>query len=149
MIETLDPSLIWFGIGFIFFLLEFLIPGFILFFFGIGAWVVAIAALFLDISLNNQIILFIVSSLLTVLLFRKWIKNKFGSMGVNSTQLEDEFIGKVAKAETSMAPGLGGKVEFKGTRWDAISDDIISAGENVIITETKSILLIVKSLKTL
>jgi len=149
MMETIDPALIWFGIGFVFFLLEFLIPGFILFFFGIGAWVVAIVSLFLDISLNTQIILFISSSLFTVILFRNWIKRKFGSLGVNSTQLEDEFIGKVGKAETSIVPGLGGKVEFKGTRWDAISEDIISAGENVLITETKSILLIVKSLKPL
>ena len=147
--ETIDPALIWFGIGFAFFLLEFLIPGFILFFFGIGAWVVAIVSLFLDISLNTQIILFIASSLLTVILFRNWIKTKFGSLGVNFKQLEDEFVGKIGKAETSIVPGLGGKVEFKGTRWDAVSEDIISAGENVLITETKSILLIVKSLKPL
>ncbi len=149
MMETLDPALIWFGIGFIFFLLEFLVPGFILFFFGIGAWVVALVSLFLDISLNSQIILFVLSSLLTVALFRNWIKNKFGSIGVNAKKLEDEFIGKIGKAETSISPGLAGKVEFKGTRWDATSDDIIFAGENVLITETKSILLIVKSLKTL
>ncbi|MGF1923025.1 MAG: NfeD family protein [Bacteroidia bacterium] len=149
MLETLDPALIWFGIGFIFFLLEFLIPGFIIFFFGVGAWVVAIVTLFFDISLNSQIILFVASSLLTVIFFRNWIKNKFGSFGVDNKQLEDEFIGKIGKAETSIAPGLAGKVEFKGTRWDATSDDIISAGENVLITETKSILLIVKSLKPL
>ncbi|TDQ09470.1 NfeD family protein [Pedobacter metabolipauper] len=149
MIETLDNSVIWFCIGFIFFVLEFMMPGFILFFFGIGAWVVAIVSFFTDITINTQIIIFISSSLFTVVLLRSWIKRKLGKADVNSKQLEDEFIGKIAKAETSIIPGSGGKVEFKGTSWDASSNDIISAGENVMITETKSILLIVRSLKTL
>ena len=149
MIETLNDSLIWFCIGFVFFVLEFLIPGFILFFFGIGAWVVAAISLFFDVSINLQIILFISSSLLTVLLFRKWVRTKLETIGVNSNKLEDEFIGKVGKAETAIIPGSGGKVEFKGTSWDATSDDVISAGERVLITETRSILLIVKSLNKL
>lgn len=149
MIETLNDGVIWFCIGFAFFIIEFLFPGFIFFFFGIGAWIAAIVSLFIDTSLNTQIIIFIVSSLLSVALLRNWIKRKFGTTGVNSNQLEDEFIGKIAKAETPIIPGSGGKVEFKGTSWDASSEEHISAGEHVIITETRSILLIVKPLKSL
>jgi membrane protein implicated in regulation of membrane protease activity len=149
MNETLNDAVIWFCIGFAFFVLEFLIPGFILFFFGIGAWFVAVLSLFFDVSINVQIVLFISSSIVTVLLFRKWIKKKLGMTGVNSSQLDDEFIGKIGRAETSIIPGSNGKVEFKGTSWDATSNDVISAGENVIITETRSILLVVKSHKNL
>lgn len=145
----IDSRFVWVCIGFILFALEFAIPGFILFFFGIGAWVVAIICFLTDISINTQIIIFIASSLITVLLFRNWLKQKLGSSGVNSNQLEDEYIGKVAKAETSISPGQGGKVEFRGTSWDANSEDIILAGENVLITETQSIKLIVKSIKSL
>jgi membrane protein implicated in regulation of membrane protease activity len=145
----LNSALVWFAIGFAFFLLEFLLPGFILFFFGIGAWVVALLSLFLDISLNTQIVIFIISSLITVVLFRNWVKRKFGLTGVNAQQLEDEFIGKSAKAETSIKPGENGKVQFKGTSWDAASDAIISAGDNVLIIETRSILLIVTPIKSL
>lgn len=149
MNEMIDSRFVWVCIGFILFALEFAIPGFILFFFGIGAWVVAIICFITDISINTQIIIFIASSLITVLLFRNWLKQKLGSSGVNSNQLEDEYIGKVAKAETSISPGHGGKVEFRGTSWDANSEDIILAGENVLITETQSIKLIVKSIKSL
>jgi len=145
----LNSALVWFAIGFAFFLLEFLLPGFILFFFGIGAWVVALLSLFLDISLNTQIVIFIVSSLITVVLFRNWVRRKFGLTGVNAQQLEDEFIGKTAKAETAIKPGENGKVQFKGTSWDAASDAIISAGDNVLILETRSILLIVTPIKSL
>jgi membrane protein implicated in regulation of membrane protease activity len=149
MNEILDSKLVWVCIGFILFALEFAVPGFILFFFGIGAWVVAVICFFIDISINTQIIIFIGSSLITVLLFRNWVRQKLGGSGVNFQQLEDEYIGKVAKAETSIGPGKNGKVEFKGTSWEANSDDTILAGENVIITETKSIKLTVKSIKSL
>ncbi|RZK83033.1 MAG: NfeD family protein [Pedobacter sp.] len=145
MTDTLNDSVIWFCIGFAFFLLEFIVPGFILFFFGVGAWIVAAITLFLDVSLNTQIVIFIVSSLFTVMLLRNWIRQKFGISNVNSNQLEDEFIGKIGKAETAIIPGNGGKVEFKGTSWDASSEELIPAGASVIITETRSILLIVKS----
>lgn len=147
LIETLNDALVWFCIGFVFFVLEFLIPGFIVFFFGIGAWVVAFTSLFVELSLNAQIILFIGSSLVTVLLLRNWMKRKLDGENVNSQKLEDEFLGKRALAETAILPGVDGKVEFKGTSWDAKSEDVIAAGEHVVITETRSILLIVKSIK--
>lgn len=66
----------------------------------------------------------------------------------HSTELEDEFLGKTGKAETFIGPGQIGKVDFKGTSWDAKSEDIIEKGENVTIIGNDSILLIVKSAKT-
>ena len=147
MNEIFNNTLIWFCIGFLFFVIEFIIPGFILFFFGIGAWIVAISSLFFDFSLNAQLLLFIVSSLISVFAFRNWLKKKLGGSGVNSSKLEDEFIGKIAIAETRISPETKGKVEFKGASWDAISEDVIAAGQKVTITATESILLIVKSIQ--
>lgn len=147
MNEFFTDTVIWFCIGFIFFVLEFVLPGFISFFFGIGAWVVALSTFFFDFSLNTEILIFIGSSLLTVLLLRKWVRRKFGDSDVNFAKLEDEFIGKVAIAETVISPDTKGKVEFKGTSWDAISDEVIAAGQKVTITATQSILLIVKSIQ--
>jgi membrane protein implicated in regulation of membrane protease activity len=149
MEEYLNSAVVWFGIGLVFLLLEFVLPGFILFFFGIGAWIVAILTLFMDVSINVQLLVFLGSSLLTVLLFRNWVKNKFDISQKAPQQLEDEYIGKFALAETAIQPGHNGKVEFKGASWEACSDDFIQAGEQVLITETRSILLIVKSTKTL
>lgn len=142
-----NPPVIWFILGFIFFLLEFAMPGFILFFFAIGAWVVAVITLFTDLSLNAQILIFIGTSLLTVLLFRNWLRKKMGMMNVSKKDLQDEIIGKMAKAETPIRPGQQGKVFFKGASWSAMSDDIISMGEEVTIIGYESILLIVKSTK--
>ena len=70
-----NAAVIWFVAGFVLFLLEFMLPGLILFFFGVGAWIVAILSFFFDISLNFQIIIFLGAALLTILLFRRGMKN--------------------------------------------------------------------------
>lgn len=146
MESFLNAAVIWFIIGFVCFLLEFIIPGLILFFFAVGAWIVAILSLFIDISINTQLIIFLVSSILTILLFRKWVK-KIVWRKKHSTELEDELLGKIGKAETFIGPGHDGKVDFKGTTWNARSEDIVEKGENVTIVGNESILLIVKSTK--
>lgn len=143
-----NAAVLWFITGFIFFLLEFVVPGLILFFFAVSAWLVAILSLFIDLSINEQLVIFLTGSILTILLFRKWVKKIIWTRQQNS-EIEDEFIGKTGKAETFIGPGQNGKVDFKGTSWDALSDDVIERGENVIITGNDSILLIVKSKKSL
>ena len=142
-----NAAVIWFIVGFVLFLLEFVIPGFILFFFAVGAWIVAILSLFFDLSINAQLIIFLVSSILTTLLFRKGVK-KIILTKKHSSEIEDEFVGKTGKAETFIGPGQNGKVDFKGTSWDARSEDIIEKGENVTIIGNDSILLIVKITKS-
>ena len=141
-----NPAVIWFIVGFLFFLLEFAVPGFILFFFGVGAWLVAVFTLLFDINLNVQLLIFLIASVVTILLFRKSLR-KIILVKQKSSEIEDEFIGKTGRSETAIAPGQNGKVFFKGTSWDACSDDLIAPGENVTIIGNQSILLIVKSNK--
>lgn len=149
MDNLLHPAAVWFIIGFLLFLLEFALPGLILFFFGVGAWIVAILVLIFGFPLNAQLIIFLITSGLSVLFFRKWVKNLLWSRKHSSELIDDEFIGKTALAETAIAPGQNGKVTFKGSSWSARSEDMISAGEPVIIIGNESILLIVKSTKAL
>lgn len=147
MESIFSAAVIWIILGFILFLLEFVIPGLILFFFAVGAWIVAILCLFLDLSINEQLIIFLVSAVTSILLLRRWFSKILWKRKHSSELLEDEFLGKTAKAQTSIAPGRNGKVDFKGTTWSATSDDVIEEGENVLIVGNDSILLIVKSTK--
>jgi inner membrane protein len=143
-----NAAVVWFIAGFVLFLLEFVMPGFILFFFAVGAWIVAILTLFFNLSINTQLIIFLVSSILTILLFRKWLKKLILTRKATS-EIEEELIGKTGRAETFIGPGQNGKIDFKGTSWEAQSDDKIEKGENVTIIGNDSILLIVKSTKNL
>ena len=141
-----NAAVIWFVLGFIFFILEFILPGFILFFFAVGAWVVALACLLFDIPINYQLILFVATSIVAILLLRKWLKGVvFGKKSMS--EIEDEIIGRTGKAETFIGPGNDGRVEFKGTTWTARSEDIIQPGEIISIIGNESILLILKSNK--
>ncbi len=140
----LTPPVIWFLIGLVFLLLELALPGLIIMFFGIGAWITAICILIFHPGLNIQIIIFLLSSILSLALLRKYLKKKFfheDKTGVNT--LEDEFIGKTAIAETNLVSGRQGRVDFKGTTWNAISDVDIKAGDQVKILNKDSITLIV------
>ena len=145
----IQAAVIWFIIGFIFFLLEFVIPGLILFFFAVGAWIVALLSLFIDLSFNLQLMIFVTSSVVTIFLLRKWVKKMLYGNKRSTELLEDEFLGKIARSETAISPGNNGKVNFKGTSWQAASEDFIDAGENVTIVGNESILLIVKSNKSI
>lgn len=138
-------AVIWFIIGFVLFLLEFVVPGLILFFFAAGAWIVALLCLFFDIPVNAQLIIFVIASVASIFLLRDWTKKVLYGKPKSKAILEDEFMGKTAVAETAIAPGRSGKVDFKGTSWQAVSEDTIAAGEQVVITGNESIQLIVKS----
>ncbi len=147
MKEFLTPPVIWFIIGAVLLLLELAVPGLIIFFFGLGAWVVALLLTFLDMSLTWQIIVFILSSVAGLIMLRKFLKNKFFDRADDrSGELDDEFTGSVALAETDFKPGVPGKVSFRGTIWTAFSDEEIGKGSQVKIVSKESITLKVSAL---
>lgn len=147
--EWLKPQLIWFIVGLIFLLLEFAIPGLITSFFGIGAWIVATLCLFLDISLNTQLLIFLFSSVLLLVSLRKWFKTLFAGRDAPS-QFEaeslDAVLGKKAMVTKEITPNTKGKVEFRGTYWDAEAYETIPEGAPVEILDKDNITLTVKSL---
>lgn len=149
MDDLLSAAVIWILLGFVLFLLEFVIPGLILFFFAVGAWVVGILCLFIDLSLNAQLIIFLISAILSILLLRRWAARVIWKRKDSKELMEDEFLGKKAVAQTNISPDQNGRVDFKGTSWEAASDDVIEKGETVVITGNESIVLIVKSTRNI
>ncbi len=140
--EFLTTPVIWFLIGLVLLLLELAIPGLIIIFFGIGAWITAIFTKIFDVGINLQLFIFLVSSILSLALLRKYFRNNFFGGDSNKDEtFEDEFIGKPVTAETDLKAGVKGKISFKGSTWSAISDVDIEAGEEVKITEKDSITL--------
>jgi len=142
-----DPAVIWFLIGLGLLLLELVLPGLVILFFGVGAWVTALVCTFTNINLNFQILIFLVASLLGLVLLRKYLKNRF----FNRTDKEvadqlEEFIGRKARTISEFKDGSG-KIEFKGTTWSARCDDPLSKGDWVEITDKDSLTLKVKKSK--
>ena len=142
-----QPEIIWFLIGLILALLEFGIPGLIIIFFGAGAWVTSLACLMFDIGLNTQILIFLVSSLLSLFLLRKTFKKKFFKQDdAREDTLTDEFIGQTAVVEELITEEKPGRVSFKGARWEAAADETLEPGTRVKIVSKESIKLHVAKL---
>ncbi len=139
------PEIFWFILGLGLFLLELVIPGFFIFFFGLGAWVTALVCLIGNPGTNLQIIIFAVTSVLSLVVLRRIIQKKFFySKGTQSEDVEDEFTGKEAIARIDFGGAKDGKVDFKGTTWNAESTFEIKEGQRVIIIEKDSFKLIVE-----
>jgi membrane protein implicated in regulation of membrane protease activity len=134
-----DPAVIWFLVGLGLLLLELVLPGLVILFFGTGAWVTALVCAFTNINLNLQILIFLVASLLGLVLLRKYLKARFFNR--SNKEIDDqleEFIGHKAKVIDDFKDGEG-KVEFKGARWSARSNDPVAKGDWVIIRSQDSL----------
>ncbi|HOB84178.1 MAG TPA: NfeD family protein [Bacteroidales bacterium] len=145
---TTKPELFWFILGLVLLLMELVLPGFVIFFFGVGAWITALVCLISNPGINLQVIIFTITSVLALLVFRNMIQNKFiYNKDDRSGEVEDEFTGKEAVAVDDFGVDRTGKVEFKGTSWKAESKSEITAGQKVIILEKDSFKLKVEPKK--
>jgi len=146
----LQPVLVWFIVGLVLLLIEFANPGVIVIFFGIGAWIVALLTLFFDISLNAQLVIFLLISIVLLASLRRWFTRLFRerlTQNAPETPAEDEFVGKRAIVTKSITPEVNGRVEFRGSTWDAEAEEHIETGTPVTVTGKINITLIVKKLQ--
>jgi membrane protein implicated in regulation of membrane protease activity len=142
------PEIVWFIIGLVLFLLELVMPGFVIFFFGVGAWLTALLCLIAEPGINLQVITFAITSVLSLLIFRKMIQKRFFyTREDRSDAVEDEFTGKEALAVADFDADKRGKVDFKGTTWKAESGSEIKMGQSVIIIEKENFKLKVEPKK--
>jgi membrane protein implicated in regulation of membrane protease activity len=143
-----SPILIWFIVGVVMILMEFVIPGLIVIFFGGGAWVTAIlVAIFPAMPLWVQMLIFAVFSVVCLVFLRRSLKKRFfsGQEDLASEQVDD-YIGRRAVVEKAITRGEG-KVIFRGAAWDAFADEDIPEGTAVTIIDKDSIRLKVKPIK--
>jgi membrane protein implicated in regulation of membrane protease activity len=144
-----NPAILWFIVGLAFLLAELALPGLIIIFFGVGAWITALTYLLFDFGFNSQLIIFIISSLISLAVLRRFlVKDKNPSAPfINNNELNQEFIGHTCTVSENIMPGPeGGRVQFRGTNWKAKSHVPVAAGETVRIIAKDSIVLVVQPL---
>jgi membrane protein implicated in regulation of membrane protease activity len=146
--DFLKPEFIWCLVGIVLVLMEFMVPGLVVIFFGIGALAVGVLCLFVDISLNVQLIVFSATSVASLVLLRQWLKGVFMGHVKGRQELNEEmreFVGETAVVKTKITPTVPGKVEFHGTNWIAAAEEDIEAGAVVEIVGKENITLKVKA----
>ena len=147
-----NAELTWFLLGFALIVSELLLPGFVVIFFGVGAWITA-ACIWLGLadSFDTQLIIFLVSSVLSLVLFRKqgkeYFKGKVSGVVRDVSELDDVKGERGIVVEDVVPNSLSGRVEFRGTIWNADADATIRKGTPVEILGRSNLTLKVQPLQ--
>lgn len=140
----MNLSLLWLIAGIILILSEFIIPGFIICFFGASAIITSILYWFIPaLTFAWQILLFAVLGVLLLIACRRYMPGVFkGKENGSDRDIDDDNVsGSTCVCRADIAPGVPGKVEFRGSLWNAISSDTIPAGSRCIIKSRNNITL--------
>jgi inner membrane protein len=129
---TVTPASLWFLLGVLLILSEFVFPGIIAIFFGAAAIVVAILLIVgFEPSLNVQILLFAALGVLLLLLARNELKAWFHGASTEGTHgVEQLPAGTPVVAVEDFVSGSG-TVTYSGARWNAECNEPVVAGQRV------------------
>jgi len=137
------PAWIWAVIGLVLIAAELAHFAFFLIFIGAGALLTSgVTALGLIQSTEAQIVVFTVTSLLLIVLFRGKLKSR-----IQPSQMQPDYIGQKALVSQAIKPGLEGRVTYRGSDWIAVAEDgnaEIAEGSTVVIVGMNGLRLIVK-----
>lgn len=138
---------IWAAIGLLFMGAEFFLPGFVIFFFGVGSLVTAILSWIvpgLRSSITLQILLWLASSGLSLYFLRRYFSKIFRGNLIPSNENENEYAGSTAVVVEAITPDEPGRIRFQGTTWKAVSyDESFDAGETVEILKEENLTFVV------
>lgn len=146
---ALSPVLLWFLAGLVFFALELLLPGLIVFFFGIGAWCAALTVYCLPMGLSGQLLVFLATSVVALALLRSTLKKVFLGRKTDGDGMESaDSAAAVGEVIEAIAPPATGKVKYGGTFWLAAADQPIAVGTVVRILSKENLIVNVKPVAT-
>jgi membrane protein implicated in regulation of membrane protease activity len=142
---VVTAPLFWLIMGVMLLFLELAVPGFILFFFGLGALITSLAAYLFGLSLSWQLALFILASLASLFSLRNIIQKQFLHPSVE----EDEDIllvevGGKGVVTTRIEPPAEGRIKYSGTFWRATAGETIDEGEIISVVSEKDLIIHVR-----
>ena len=141
-LSAVSPVLAWFLLGILLFALELALPGMIVFFFGVGAWCAALAVFLLPMSLASQLLVFLITSLVALVLLRATVKKVFLGRVLEVDAMERSIPpGATGEVIEDIVPPAAGKIKYGGSFWRATADRPIRAGPGVtnVVKKNQSI----------
>lgn len=132
----------------IFFVIEIMTVGFLLFWFGIGALIALVVSLFTG-NLYIQSVVFLVSSSILII-FTKPLVKKFIKINDTIPTNVKSIVGKTGIVVENITDGNNlGKVKVNGELWSAVSDTDIPKGTKIEVLKVNGVKLTVKPVKPL
>ena len=140
---------VWLSLGLLLAVSEFVVPGFVIIFFGAGAFVTGLVKLLWSgLPHSLALLLFALFSLGSLLIFRRtWVGGKVLRDGntKNEGDVDETCIGRKVSVVEAIAPGKAGKVELNGANWTAEAEESLEAGAVAVVTERRGLTLVVKA----
>lgn len=139
----------WLVCGVFMILLEFVIPGLVICFFGISALLVSLMNyLFPQVALIWQLLIFALGGVAFALLCRWLIPGVSRKKHAGEEDIDgDDVAGAKCVCQSAIAPDRPGKVEFRGSLWNAEADSDIVPGELCQVERRDNLTLRVTALK--
>ncbi|MFW6142961.1 MAG: NfeD family protein [Desulfovermiculus sp.] len=127
--------LIWFVVGIGLAFLELFMPGLVMIFMALGCWIVAVVLLIWPLTVTQQVLLFIGGTVVSIVLLRRWFMKTFRGIASDTakTGFDDFPQGVHVQVVKGISPNTNGRIQFRGTQWDASADEEIEEGETVEI----------------
>ncbi|MDX2464714.1 MAG: NfeD family protein [Porticoccus sp.] len=140
----------WFVLGILLMLLEIFIPSFTIFWFGLGALVVGVLSIAIDLSFTTQIFIWAIASVIFTVLWFKFLKPKMAGKAM-ADHPREAVIGESGQVIKVPTEGSRGVVRFitpllGDDEWDFISEDEVALGDRVHIKDISGNTLIVVKL---
>ena len=145
--DLLKPEIVWLMIGVVLLILEFAVPGLVIFFFGLAALLVGALCYAFNLSLNAQLVLFLVSSVGMLISLRQSLSRVFLGHATDSEFTSEdalEVVGERVHVIQAIAPQAAGKVEFHGAQWRAACACAVPEGHTVEVVGRDNLTLLVQ-----
>ncbi len=130
-------------------LLELVVPGFVLCFFGLAAATVGVLRLVCGAAFGAtaQMAAFSILSVLYIILLRRYLKKVFvGEKGGAAQGLSDEYVGRTGTVTEAIVPPKTGRVLLGDAEWTATADAPIPAGTDVTVVAQRNLTMAVRPL---
>lgn len=150
MVEWLDTSIAywhWLVLGFLLFSAEIFVSGFVLFWFGVSAILVALLLLAVDLPFTIQLLIWVLVSVGAVVGWLKFVAPRWKDR-TTAGMAAEALAGQVGSVIESNHGKTRGKLRFPAPilgedEWQFLSESEISIGERVRVTDISGNTLVV------
>lgn len=142
-------SWLWVYAGCALMFLELIVPGFVLFFFGLAAATVGVlrAVFGESFDVSWQLATFSLASVVYIAVLRRLLKKVFvGGKVEAATDFDNESVGRVGRVTEPIDPPKSGRVLLGDAEWTAVADTPIAAGSDVRVVAQNNLTMSVEKL---
>lgn len=144
----MDWWLPWLVLAIMLFIVELFTLGIFLLFFGLGALLTALISAFFTVSHQAQILFFLSTSVLSLLVLRRpictWLK--ITDKRHRTTDNIEDILGRECVVTTAITPPAHGQVDLAGTVWKAQAAKPLAVGVKVRVVNRENLVLVVEPL---